>query len=80
VGKWVTNVAELRPGEQPAEEPAHEALPVRGTIKRVRDGKVLDRPMPADFPVKAECSCGNAIRKQEYMFADWRHDTAAPTL
>jgi hypothetical protein len=72
------NVAELRPAEQPAGEPAHEALPVRGTIKRVRDGQVLGQPMPADFPVTAECSCGNAIRKQEYMFADWRHESTAP--
>lgn len=72
------DVTELPPAEPPAERPAHQALPVRGTIRRARDGQVLGRPMPSDFPVTADCSCGNVITKQKYMFTDWRHGSTAP--
>jgi hypothetical protein len=67
------NVTELRPAGPPAGKPPHEALPVTGTIKRERDGQPLNQPAPSDFPVTAECSCGEEIRKREYMFADWQH-------
>lgn len=63
------NVAELGL----AESQAHEALPVRGTLKRARDGKHLDRTVPADYPVDAECSCGNPIRKQAWARGTWQH-------
>lgn len=58
----------------PAESPVHEALPVRGTFKRVKDREQLVLPMPWDYPITAECaSCGKVIRKKESMFADWEH-------
>lgn len=59
---------------RPAGAPWHEALPVRGTLKRVRDGEQLDHAMPWDFPIVADCApCGKTIRKKESMFAEWEH-------
>lgn len=58
----------------PAEPAAHEALPVRGTFKRAKDGEQLVLPMPWDYPILADCaSCGKVIRKNESMFAEWEH-------
>jgi hypothetical protein len=59
---------------RPAEPPTHEALPVRGTLKRVKNGEQLAPPMPWDYPIVAECApCGKTIRKEESMFAKWEH-------
>jgi hypothetical protein len=58
----------------PANPPAHEALPARGTLKRASDGAQLDPPMPWDYPIIAECAhCGKSIGRQESLFADWVH-------
>ena len=53
----------------------HEALPVRGTVKRENDGEPVDLLAKAwDYPILADCAgCERAIRKENAMFADWEH-------
>jgi hypothetical protein len=56
------------------DHPNHEALPVRGMVKRLKDGEQPNPPMPWDFPLVAECApCGKRIRKEKSMLADWEH-------
>ena len=53
---------------------SHEALPVRGTFKRAKDGELLELPVQAwDYPILAKCACGGEIRKKESMCCDWEH-------
>jgi len=54
---------------------AHEALPVRGTVKREKDREPVDLLAKAwDYPILADCAgCEMAIRKENAMFADWEH-------
>jgi hypothetical protein len=53
----------------------HEPLPVRGTIKRAKDGELLAHPIQAwDYPILADCSdCETSIRKENSMLSDWKH-------
>jgi hypothetical protein len=58
----------------PLEPPAHEALPRRGTLRRVKDGERRAVPMPWDYPVAADCAqCAREIRRKEMMFVEWEH-------
>jgi hypothetical protein len=64
-----------KPALRVADSQNHEPLPVRGTIKRARDGELLDHPIQAwDYPILADCSdCETSIRKENSMLSDWKH-------
>jgi hypothetical protein len=51
----------------------HEALPVRGTLRR-ENGEPVEVPMPWHFPLLADCSaCEKPICKRGAMFGVWEH-------
>jgi hypothetical protein len=64
-------------GENPSgltAETIHDALPVRGTLKRAQNGKKVEAAMPWDFPLTAQCAlCENLIRKEKSMGTEWEH-------
>jgi hypothetical protein len=52
----------------------HKPVPVRGTIRRAKDGKRLSHPIRAsDHPILADCGCGKIISKAALVCADWGH-------
>jgi hypothetical protein len=58
----------------------HDALPKRHTMRRERDGAVIDGNTPADYPLLALCgSCHREIRIETYLGSGWEHiATPAP--
>jgi hypothetical protein len=55
----------------------HRMEPVQGTVRSVRDGQAANLLNPLDYPVTATCrGCGQLIRCDRMMFADWYHDQA----
>lgn len=64
-----------RPAFAVPASPTHEPLPVRGTIKRAKNGEPLAYPIQArDYPIIADCSdCEKSVRKDSSMFSDWEH-------
>ena len=52
----------------------HEITPKPGTPRRVRDGEPASLLNPADYPVEAVCIvCGEPIRTERWLLAEWRH-------
>jgi hypothetical protein len=56
-----------------AGQAAHDALPVRGTLRR-ESGETVTAPMPWHYPLLADCTaCDTAISKKDSMFSTWEH-------
>jgi hypothetical protein len=53
---------------------SHEILPELGSARRGRDGQPDDLRNPTGYPVVAIClNCGQPIRTERWLLAEWRH-------